>query len=120
LASEIKDPAIRLHAQGEVARWWVYFQPVNALAWAVSLPEKAVPSTPPEDEGQRMLYYFSNSRRMILMECIGAWAAPIRNEEWVNECPQDKVDAARRWIEEAPLYPEMKADLLDCLPKGRK
>lgn len=120
LASEIKDPALRLHAQGEVARWWTYLSPEHALAWVVSLPESAVPSTPPQDEGERMIYYFSNSRRMILMSCIGAWTAPIRNEEGVNEVPEDRVGAARRWILEAPLVADLKSDLLGCLPGARK
>jgi hypothetical protein len=118
LASEIRDPALRLSAQGQIAVYWAGLQPEQALAWAQFLPVNVPSGVPPKDEEERITWNDYDSREKILAVAIQRWTAPSYEED-IRVYPQAKCDAARRWINQASLTLETKRKLLTMIPKPR-
>jgi RNA polymerase sigma-70 factor (ECF subfamily) len=118
LASEIRDPAVRLNAQGEIASYWTVSRPEEALAWALFLPERASPQTaPPAGRLPASSLATFDSREKILQVCIQRWTVNELDASGEPIYPQAKVDAARRWIESASLDEATKRKLRAALPK---
>jgi hypothetical protein len=113
LASEIRDPAVRLNAQGEIATYWSLSRPEEALAWALFLPEKATPKVAPSASSLATF----DSRDKILQVCIQRWTVGEYDSSGEPIYPQAKVDAALRWIESAALDEGTKRKLRAVLPK---
>lgn len=117
LASEIRDPAIRLNAQGQIAVYWAGWKPEQAMAWAQFLPENESPQTPPADERERISWYEYDSREKILQSCIQRWTAWEYGSGGERRYPETNVASARGWISGASLTDATKQKLLLMLPK---